>query len=234
MKRILSVLLISTALLGCSVNLSNKQSSKLATLTGGEIQGDTINYYWYTAQSQQSFTASDYVTVSDGSWYRTTYRGEKNVLVEVVREGKEQDSGGVLIPYKIHVRYNGNGEAVYQRYSKNKRIFPLIPAQLQLYQQQSKHLIAEVTKLNAKGLSLYQGEWNGGTFYSCNDKRYEKLDFKQTLPKFVVARLSELDSFVSFVGKQKKNNKDTLKISTLLLLTDDNYNCIERPNLIAK
>ena len=190
MKRILSTLLLSLFLFGCSSNPSDEQRIKSVTLTGGQIQGDATSFYWYTRRLQQSLNASDYVTMGDYGWYQTTYRWEKNILVEAVREGEMLDSTDGLIPYMMHVRYNGNGEAVYQRYRKNGRIFPLMPTQLAQFQDQSTYLIAKVEGLNKDDISLFQGEWDGETFNSCDGKQYSQSEFNQILPNFVVASLS--------------------------------------------
>ncbi|CED72543.1 putative lipoprotein [Aliivibrio wodanis] len=232
MKRILSTLLLSTFLFGCSSSPQDEQRIKSTILTSGQIQGDATSYYWYTRRLQQSISASDYVTIGDYGWYKTTYRWEKNILVEAVREGEMLDKTNELTPYFMHVRYNGNGEAVYQRYRKDGRIFPLMPNQLAQFQDQSQYLITKVENSNKEGISLYQGEWDGETFYSCNGEEYSEVEFNQILPDFVVARLSGLDSFISFLGEEKNRNKKVLKMSELLLLTDDSYKCVERPNLI--
>lgn len=234
MKRILSTLLLSLFLFGCSSNPSDEQRIKSVTLTGGQIQGDATSFYWYTRRLQQPLNASDYVTMGDYGWYQTTYRWEKNILVEAVREGEMLDSTDGLIPYMMHVRYNGNGEAVYQRYRKNGRIFPLMPTQLAQFQDQSTYLIAKVEGLNKDDISLFQGEWDGETFNSCDGKQYSQLEFNQILPNFVVARLSGLDSFISFLGEEKNRDKKILKMSELLLLTDDSYKCVIRPELIEE
>lgn len=234
MKRILSTLLLSLFLFGCSSNPSDEQRIKSVTLTGGQIQGDATSFYWYTRRLQQSLNASDYVTMGDYGWYQTTYRWEKNILVEAVREGEMLDSTDGLIPYMMHVRYNSNGEAVYQRYRKNGRIFPLMPTQLAQFQDQSTYLIAKVEGLNKDDISLFQGEWDGETFNSCDGKQYSQLEFNQILPNFVVARLSGLDSFISFLGEEKNRDKKILKMSELLLLTDDSYKCVIRPELIEE
>lgn len=234
MKRILSTLLLSLFLFGCSSNPSDEQRIKSVTLTGGQIQGDATSFYWYTRRLQQSLNASDYVTMGDYGWYQTTYRWEKNILVEAVREGEMLDSTDGLIPYMMHVRYNGNGEAVYQRYRKNGRIFPLMPTQLAQFQDQSTYLVAKVEGLNKDDISLFQGEWDGETFNSCDGKQYSQLEFNQILPNFVVARLSGLDSFISFLGEEKNRDKKILKMSELLLLTDDSYKCVIRPELIEE
>lgn len=234
MKRILSTLLLSAFLFGCSSNPLDEQRIKPTVLTGGQIQGDATSYYWYTRRLQQPVIASDYVTIGDYGWYKTTYRWEKSTLVEAVREGEMLDGSDGLIPYMMHVRYNSNGEAVYQRYRKDGKIFPLMPNQLTQFQDQSKYLIAKVEELDKNDNSLFQGEWDGETFYSCDGKQYDQLEFNQILPNFVVARLSGLDSFISFLGTTENKDKAVLKMSELLLLTDDSSACIERPELIQE
>ncbi|MCE7630047.1 DUF1481 domain-containing protein, partial [Vibrio fluvialis] len=53
----------------------------------------------------------------------------------------------------------------------------------------------------------------------------------QTLPNFVVNRLSSLDSYVAFLGKIRN---DKVYVEELLMLADDNHDCISRPNLISE
>lgn len=232
MKRILSTFFLSLFLFGCSSSPSDEQRIKSSTFTGGEIQGDTTRYYWYTHRLQQPVSASDYVTMGDNGWYKTSYRWDKTVLVEIMREGEMRDEKNALVTYAMHVRYNGNGEAVYQRYRNDGKIYPLMAKQLQQFKDQSVNLVDNVKSLNEENIYLFQGEWDGKSFYSCDGNTYTQIEFNNILPKFVVERLSGLDSFISFLGTKQGRDKEALKMSELLLLTDDSHSCITRPELI--
>ncbi len=65
----------------------------------------------------------------------------------------------------------------------------------------------------------------------CNGPDYNKVEFNHTLPNFVMSRLSTLDNYIGFLGKIRNN---TVYIDELLILADDDHDCIERPQLITE
>ncbi|NMT50731.1 DUF1481 domain-containing protein, partial [Vibrio parahaemolyticus] len=75
------------------------------------------------------------------------------------------------------------------------------------------------------------GYWNGQSFETCKGKVFSTLEFNQTLPKFIIERLSSVDSYVAFVGKQSRNKA---MVDELLMLNDDDFDCVSRPTLISE
>ncbi|MCV5977992.1 DUF1481 domain-containing protein, partial [Escherichia coli] len=62
-------------------------------------------------------------------------------------------------------------------------------------------------------------------------RAFSTLEFNQTLPKFIIERLSSVDSYVAFVGKQSRTKAT---VDELLMLNDDDFDCVPRPALLAE
>ncbi|USD65436.1 DUF1481 domain-containing protein [Vibrio sp. SCSIO 43136] len=232
-------LLITSALLallaGCASGDKIVQANQTSELSGGQTIGDSTSLYWYTKALSGPVAASDYVTSGDYGHYATEYRWQSGVLRELIREGKrlKESAAGQnpeLIPYKIHIRYSNDGEAVYQQNRVDGRVLPLKPEQILQLQQEAQTVIDITESQNKTNLSLIQGYWDGDEFETCDDRDFSNLEFNQTLPSFVVNRLATVDSYVAFVGKQELES--TLSVQQLLMLAEDNFDCIERPRLI--
>ncbi|MCK6265303.1 DUF1481 domain-containing protein [Vibrio sp. ZSDE26] len=229
MKKLLLSSLIISSLVGCSSSVSTPNLDQFSHHSGGKSMGDATSFYWYTERLSQSYTAGDYVFSGDYGWYKTDYRWNEGEVRELIREGEQirQDVG--LVPYRVHVRFNVKGEAVYQQYRIDDKVLPINEEQLLRYQQEAKS-VAEVTKeFSRDGIELIQGYWDGSRFESCGGQSYEGIEFNQTLPGFVVNRLAEFDSYVAVLGKIRSNK---VIIEDLLMLNSDSHDCVERPRLI--
>ncbi|WGW00113.1 DUF1481 domain-containing protein [Vibrio sp. YMD68] len=230
MKKILLSSLISFSLLGCSSSVSTSNLDQFSDYMGGKTMGDATTFYWYTERLSQPYTAGNYVFSGDYGWYKSDYRWSEGTVRELIREG-EQVQGSTLVPYRVHVRFNVNGEAVYQQYRIDDKVLPLNAEQLQRYQLEANS-IAEVTKgLDREGNTLIQGYWDGSNFETCSGQSYDQIEFNHTLPTFVVNRLSAFDSYIAVLGKTSTNK---IVIEELLMLDDNSHDCIERPSLIEK
>ncbi len=229
MKKSLLSILPLAFLAGCSSSVTNPTLEQLSQLSGGQRTGDATSFYWYTEGVSQPVTASDYVVSETYGWYKTTYRWSDGAVREVVREG-EQVKNDELTPYTVHMRFNKDGEAVYQQYRVNKKILPLNEGQLERYVLEAQAIRTMTKEQDKKGSELLQGYWDGETFESCDGKDYTNVEFNHSLPNFVMSRLSSLDNYVGFLGKIRNN---TVYIDELLILADDDHDCIERPQLIT-
>jgi len=228
MNKILVSLVTFSLIAGCSSSVSIPNID-LSQYSGGQRMGDATSYYWYTESVNDSKTASDYVVSDTYGWYRTSYRWDEGTVREVVREG-EQLKDNALVPYTVHMRFNKDGEAVYQQYRVNKKILPLNDGQLERYVLEADAIKTMTKDQDKQGLELIQGVWDGETFENCvTGREYSNVEFNHSLPSFVMSRLSTLDSYVGFLGKIR-NNK--VYIEELLILADDSHDCVERPELI--
>lgn len=244
MKRIypLVVSFLLLAVTGCST-ISSWQSSmstrfdgtvKSAELTGGEFDGQNNALYWLTVSASQPKIASDFVEQSNNAWYKTTYQWQSGVIEEIVRQGEMLPSGSQsLVPFLVHIRFNGDGEAVYQRYRVDNQILPLNQTDLASYSQDSEDLLDNVEELHSQGMELVQGMWNGETFESCDGNTYDNLQFEHApLPLMVKQRINGLTSYAAFIGKTNIRHTH-VSVNELLILDKASHGCINRPNLIV-
>ncbi|MCF7497746.1 MULTISPECIES: DUF1481 domain-containing protein [Vibrio] len=230
-KAFLLVSLLSTFLIGCSSTSPSKNLEQFETHTGGQVMGDATSFYWVTNKLTQPHTSADYVTMGDYGWYKTDYVWSEDVLREFVREGELRDDSLALVPYRIHVRFNQSGEAVYQQYRIGKKVLPLQSVQLDRYKQEATSVLDVTEKQNDEGLELLQGYWNGKTFQTCSGKQFDDFEFNQTLPNFVINRLSSVESYGAFVGKASLRK---LSVAEFLILADENHECVSRPSLLKE
>lgn len=230
MKKLLLASVLTSFLLGCSTTSPRPNLDQFSEYSGGLSMGDATSFYWYTEKLTKSNTAADYVSAGDYGWYKSDYRWDENQLREFIREGQQlsfSDNG--LVPYRIHVRFNKEGDAIYQQYRLNGKVLPLQREQLQRYQQESLAIIDTTKQQNRDGVELIQGYWDGSEFETCSGREFNKFEFNQTLPSFVINRLASIDSYVAFLGRQS-NRK--LEVTELLMLADDDHDCIERTSLL--
>ena len=229
MTRKLLSLFLPLALLGCSSTASNPALDQVRDLSGGQILGDATSLYWSTERvTGQPVSASDYVTIGDYGEYQTEYRWEEGVLRELVREGSELRNNE-LLPFRLHIRFNREGDAIYQRYRVDGNVLPVNSTQLvQLKQDASR--ATEVSQIQSKqGFDLIQGHWDGQKLETCAGVTFSEVSFNQPMPQVLMSRLATLDSYVALVGTARS---ERIEVEDLLILDDDSRDCISRPELI--
>ncbi|KAB0462941.1 DUF1481 domain-containing protein [Vibrio kanaloae] len=230
-KAFLLVSLLSTFLIGCSSTSPRKNLEQFETYTGGQVMGDATSFYWVTNKLTQPHTSADYVTVGDYGWYQTDYAWSEGVLREFIREGELRNSSNELIPYRVHVRFNKSGEAVYQQYRLNNKILPIQTKQLEGYQKEAKSALETTMKQYDEGFRLIQGYWNGSSFETCSGGEFETFEFNQTLPNFVIDRLASVESYAAFLGSDSLGK---MTVEELLMLAEDSHDCVVRPSLLKE
>lgn len=241
MKRSLFSILILSLLAGCSSpgswadHISHKFSGSVesADLSGGELEGTSKAFYWYTRAMSKPKVASDYVQLPDHAWYKSSYQWQDGTIQEIVREGEMQQSDDGLKPFLVHIRFSSEGEAIYQRYRLDNQILPLNQKDLDYYSQQAKDLVKKVDNINDQGFELIQGVWNGSTFDSCDGIQYNQVKFDEAanLPAMVKERINGLHSYAAFIGSKDKKRK-TVTVDKLLSLDEPAHGCIQRAHLI--
>ncbi|GLQ73199.1 DUF1481 domain-containing protein [Vibrio sp. vnigr-6D03] len=231
MKRYFYAPLLLATLVGCSSSSNTPQANQYAYYSGGQSIGDSTSFYWFTKRLGSAYSAADYVTSGDYGYYRTDYAWQGDVLRELIREGYRTNDEQELVPYRVHLRFSASGEAVYQQLRLDGKVLPIPEKQIKRYQQEANFVVETTEAQDKENLELVQGYWDGETFETCDDREYEKLAFNQTLPSFVVNRLSTVDSYVAFIGQKELK---TLSVSDLLMLSEDNQDCIKRPSFIEQ
>ncbi|MCK8078330.1 DUF1481 domain-containing protein [Vibrio sp. 1CM2L] len=230
-KAFLLVSLLSTFLIGCSSTSPRKNLEQFETHTGGQVMGDATSFYWVTNKLTQPHTSADYVTVGDYGWYQTDYAWSEGVLREFIREGEQRNSSNELVPYRVHVRFNKSGEAVYQQYRIDSKILPIQAKQLENYQKEAKSVLDTTMKQNDEGLRLVQGYWDGSSFKTCAGGEFDRIEFNQTLPSFVIDRLASVESYAAFLGSDSLGK---MSVEELLMLAEDSHDCVVRPSLLKE
>ncbi|CAM3854221.1 DUF1481 domain-containing protein [Vibrio aquimaris] len=230
MKNFLVSSLITCLILGCSTSSTLPNKEQYSYYTGGKSAGDATSLYWYTEKSASPSSAADYVTAGDYGWYHSDYRWSQGKLREMIREG-ERLKNDALVNYRIHIRFNKDGEAIYQHYRLDGKVLPIKPTELVQYVDEAKRAANVAKAQDKKGFRLIQGFWDGDHFETCEGKSYDHLEFNQTLPAFVVNRLSDVENYVAFVGSRRNNS---VVVEDLLLLSDDGHKCVERPSLLKE
>lgn len=231
MKKFLLPSLITSLLLGCSSNNPSVNIEQYSHYSGGQSMGDATSLFWYTEKLTAPYSASDYVTAGDYGWYQTSYRWEDDQVRELIREGERRDDASELIPYRIHVRFNKAGEAIYQQYRRDGRVLPVKTETLTQLLSEAQVVVQQSKEQRKQGLRLIQGYWDGSSFETCSGQNYAKIEFNHSLPNFVVNRLADVDSYVAFLGSGR-NNK--VVVEELLMLANDDHHCIERPELLEE
>ncbi|WP_069447228.1 DUF1481 domain-containing protein [Vibrio scophthalmi] len=229
MKKILLSSLITSFLFGCSSAVTNTSLETTLQHSGGHNMGDATSLYWFTERLAMPISAADYVVAGDYGWYQSNYRWEDGNVRELIREGEQLKNNAGLVKYSIHVRFNREGDAVYQQYRLGGKVLPMNSEMLEQVKAEAINVAEQTKRQNKAGTRLFQGYWDGSEFETCAGQSFASLEFNQTLPNFVVSRLADIDSYVAFVGERKG---DTLLVEQLLMLTNDNQSCVERPQLL--
>ncbi|MGR5238429.1 DUF1481 domain-containing protein [Vibrio alfacsensis] len=230
-KRLLTSLLLSSlTLVGCS-SVETPNLDQFTHFSGGKVMGDATSLFWMTERLARVSTAADYVTMGDYGSYQSDYRWDDGELRELIRKGEHQDAKQELVPFQIHIRFNKDGDAIYQQYRVNGKVLPLQRDQLERYKAEANDVVISIKKQSRHGQNLIQGYWDGENFETCNGREFMTLEFNQTLPTFVIDRLASLESYIAFVGTESRN---TAMVDELLILNDDDFDCVQRPSLISE
>ncbi|PXA68974.1 DUF1481 domain-containing protein [Vibrio sp. 11986-1-5] len=227
MKKSLSFFIAFLLLTGCASSVPHANLDQLNEYVGGQTMGDATHFYWYTEYQNRPSHGADQVLMGDYGWYQTNYRWESGSVREAVREGM-QLRNAQLVPYRVHVRFNQQGEAVYQQFRVDGKVLPLNLEQRSEYLQQAQQLV-EMSKQQARqGWSLYQGVWDGERLTSCSGRRFSQVLWPLTTPEHVMERL-KTPHYVALLGRVSSAQ---LQVDSVLSVAEPDRACMTQPALI--
>lgn len=227
MKKLLPSFLLASLLVGCASSLPHSNLELFNDYTGGLSMDNATRLYWYTEYQNRPVRGSDYVLLGDNGWYQTSYRWEEGQVREVVREGM-QLKDNELVPYRTHLRFNPQEEAVYQQFRVDGKILPLNHQQRDDYLQQAQRLSTLSKEQDRQGVSLFQGFWNGQMFATCSGRQFSQVVFEANVAETISQGLAA-EHYMLLLGKA---NKSELQVGEVLVAADSDHVCIERPELI--
>ncbi|WP_041394558.1 DUF1481 domain-containing protein [Photobacterium profundum] len=218
-------------LTGCvASSVPENPIAPIQTISGGEITGDTTSLYWYSHRQKRAIQLSEVLIGGDASKYQSDYRWREGKLREMKRQGTQLHDDG-LKSFTMHVRYDTEGNAVFQRYTVADTVLPLSDAQLTELKIQANTAIELVKNQNKQGKSLIQGRWAGNRFMRCGDNREFEVAFQPTLSDSMLKQV-QAQSQDGFMAVNGKIQKKALIAEQLLLLKDNTQHCIYPPKFL--
>ncbi|MDR9826401.1 DUF1481 domain-containing protein [Vibrio sp. FNV 38] len=231
MNRKLLLSLLSLSLVGCASSVPSTSLDQVRDFSGGQIVGDATSLYWSSERLVgQPISASDYVAMGDYGQFQSEYRWKEGVVREMIREGTQLHNNSVK-DFQVHIRFNKEGSAVYQRYRVDGAVLPVRAEDLTRFIEDANRAVEVSRGQDKKKYDLIQGYWDGTDLTTCSGNVYREVTFNEPLPKVLMARLASVDSYVALVGLESSSE---IEVNQLLLLDDDGRDCIERPHLIKE
>lgn len=225
--RVRAFLLVSSlffTLAGCSS--TETVQPPVQTVTAA-VQGDTTRIFWLDERQRFPETLTELVMLGDGTQYASEYRWRKGVVREIQREGNILVDGKMK-PQSVLIRYDSEGQAVYQQYRLDGALLPIRGTELVRYYQQAEKALDTAQTLGQDNKSFFQGYWNQGVFEECGTGTVKTLKFSAELPDYILQRLRQEDNFIAAVGKVGGN---TITAETIIVLDEGSVECFEKPKL---
>ncbi|OAN16675.1 peptidyl-prolyl cis-trans isomerase [Photobacterium jeanii] len=228
MKRSFLFLLSSFLLVGCaSTQLPENPVTQIETHVGGQSLGDSTSVYWYTHRQNRPMSLAERVWQGDYGEYQTVYRWRAGKLREVKREGT-QLQGAQVKPFTLHVRYDTQGQAVFQRYLSDGVVLPLSDTQLFRYAKQADKALDTIKAQSKDNIGLVQGQWHNGKLVRCGDGKALTVRFSDALPDYLQQQLDtpQQGYFMAVTGKVRRSELTTSE----LLLLQPGGSCLVSPD----
>lgn len=221
-KAFLSTSILIASLAGCS---STEMMAPPTQTVTADVKGDSTVIYWLDERQTFPDTLTSLVIMGDYGRYATEYRFRKGVVREIQREGRML-IGESVQPISLLIRYDSEGQAVYQQYRVNGDLLPVRPTELVRYFNEAEQALTASRKLHADNRDFFQGYWNEGHFEECGSGAEKTLAFDVVLPDYVLQRLRQEDNFLAATGKAVRN---TITVSQIIALDNDSADCFVRP-----
>lgn len=208
------------ALAGCGSTEIITPPSQTVT---ADVQGDSTAIYWLDERQGFPDTLTSMVMMGDYGQYATEYRFRKGVVREIQREGALLVDNAVK-PVSMLIRYDSEGQAVYQQYRVNGDLLPIRATEMVRYAREAEQALTTARELHDNKRDFFQGYWDHGLFTACGSDKEKTLKFDLMLPDELVTRLEQKETFLAASGEVGRNSNTVEQIIAL-----EGNGCIRRP-----
>ncbi|AMG30807.1 DUF1481 domain-containing protein [Grimontia hollisae] len=225
--RVRAYLLVSSLFLtlaGCSSTEILQPSVQTVTAT---VQGNTTRIFWLDERQRFPETLTELAIMGEHGQYSSEYRWRKGVVREIQREGNTLIDGELKHQWVL-IRYDSEGQAVYQQYRLNGVLLPIRSTELVRYYQQAQKALEAAQTLGKNKKYFFQGHGNQREFEECGTGDVKTLKFTVAFPDDIQQRLRQEDNFIAAVGTVEG---DINTVETMIVLGDGSVNCFEMPRL---
>ncbi|KXF80387.1 DUF1481 domain-containing protein [Enterovibrio coralii] len=218
--------LLTIVLAGCS---STETIVPVKTTQTAAVQGDATSIYWLDEKQTFPETLSEIVMMGDYGQYQSEYRWRKGIVREIHRTGTMLDDGK-LKPFSLLIRYDSEGQAVYQQYRLDGDLLPIRSTELVKYRRQAEQALESAKTLGKEGQDFFQGYWKAGTFEECGSDREKSLTFDTVLPDYLLQSLDQKSNYLAAIGSVGRR---TNTVSDVIMLKGGDAACLARPTFKA-
>lgn len=181
--------------------------------------------FWLDTLQGEPITLTTRTLQGEHGHYQTEYRWLNGVVREIQQTGKVLFAGE-LRSQSFLIRYDSEGQAVYQQHHFDDEVRPIHLSELNQYYAKAKAALLTAQTQLKKNQVFFQGYWREGVFETCFDDREVKLDFGGLFSTKVYARLKYEDNYIAAIGTQGLGKN---KIYQLIALEPESADCITRP-----
>lgn len=224
-------LLFFLFLTGCASSLPEPKLDPPVDYDAVLVSERGLFLYWTQEQQKEVLKAADrFVEERQHHQYQTTYRWQGATLREIVRMGSREQQK-TLQEYRLHLRFNQEGEAIYQQYRIADKVAPLTKSQMQFYFQQAMQVAPKVQEKVAEKQQWRQGWWDGKAFSVCDGKSNSVV----LMPK-AKAQLEQLawHTFPVYVIWEGERQVNQFQATQLLWWSYEPKDCLAQPELIEQ
>ncbi|ODP98485.1 MULTISPECIES: DUF1481 domain-containing protein [Salinivibrio] len=218
----LCILALVMALTGCS----SGKPPKPVTHTTAFAAGDYRAVYWLDSQQGQVIGLAERAWQGDYGQYRSEYAWRAGSLRALKREGKKRVDNR-LVPFSMHVRFDANGEPVFQRYHQGDALLPLDSATLSRLYQEANHIERQAQAQLANNVSVLQAQRQGEHWVDCDGDR-QRWALPETMTPSLVQRINQPGTFV-IAGGSPSIGRDQIDF---LVHVEGEKRCLQRPRLL--
>ncbi len=161
-KASLLTVLTLLSLTGCG---STEMITPLTQTITADVKGDSTAIYWLDERQGFPETLTERVMMGDYGSYASEYRFRKGVVREIQRDGNILVDGKVQ-PISLLIRYDSEGQAVYQQYRLNGDLLPVRGTELVRYYREAEQSLATARELHSNDRDFSRATGTKGSLKS--------------------------------------------------------------------